>query len=171
MSLAWWSRLGVSLRGLVPFTLGLVFVFITVAPWRLPGLDPVMPMFALTAVFYWSVYRPDWLPYTATFTLGLIQDLLSGTPIGMTALIFLVVQAVVVSQRRFFLKRSFLVMWWGFVMVAPAAAFTGWFVSSLVYGGVVPVEPVIVQLLLTVLFYPPLTWILGRFHNLITDHA
>ena len=151
MSLAWWSRLGVSLRGLVPFTLGLVFVFITVAPWRLPGLDPVMPMFALMAVFYWSVYRPDWLPYTATFTLGLIQDLLSGTPTGMTALIFLVVQAVVV--------------------VAPAATFTGWFVSSLVYGGVVPVEPVIVQLLLTVLFYPPLTWILGRFHNLITDHA
>lgn len=167
----WLPSLDQALRALIPFTLTLFLVLLTVVPWRLAGFGPITPCLALIAVFYWSIYRPDRLPYTATFLLGLIQDLLSGSPVGLTSLVLLMVQGIVISQRRFFLGKSFLVVWWAFLLVAPAAALTGWAVSSLFFGSVLALGPVALQCLLAILLYPPLTWVLARAQTVMTRHA
>ena len=91
-----------------------MLVFAAALPWRLPAFAEVTPAFAVMAVFYWTIYRPERLPYVATFGIGVLQDLLAGTPLGMTALLLLVVQGVVASQRTFFRGKPFLVIWWGF---------------------------------------------------------
>lgn len=168
MRSSWLHQVDLSVRGLLPFLFGLLFLFAMLAPWRVPGLGQVTPQLVLAAVFYWAIYRPDRLPYTATFVLGMAQDILTGNPIGLEALVLLAVQAIVLAQRRFFLGKSFVVVWWGFALVAAAAAFAGWLGSSAFFGALVAPGPVAMQVLLTILLYPPMTWILGRIHSLMS---
>ena len=142
------------LRGLIPLTVTVVLVFAGSLPWRLPAFVEVTPAFAVMAVFYWTIYRPDRLPYVATFAIGVLQDLLVGTPLGMTALVLLTVQGVVASQRTFFRGKPFLVVWWGFSMVMPAAGLLGWMIGSACFDALLPIVPIAVQVALTTLLFP-----------------
>ena len=150
----WLQRADHWLRALIPVTVTVMLVFAGSLPWRLPALVEVTPAFAAMAVFYWTIYRPDRLPYAATFGIGVLQDLLSGTPLGMTALVLLIVQGVVASQRTFFRGKPFLVVWWGFAMVMPAVGLMGWIIGSLCFGTLVPLLPIVMQVVLTTLLFP-----------------
>ena len=150
----WMHRADQWLRGLIPVTVTVVLVFAGSLPWRLPAFVEVTPAFAVMAVFYWTIYRPKFLPYAATFAIGVFQDLLAGTPLGMTALVLLTVQGVVASQRTFFRGKPFLVVWWGFSMVMPAAGLLGWIIGSACFGTFVPLLPIIVQIVITTLIFP-----------------
>src|SRR3546814_20093008 len=44
-----------------------------------------MPDFALMAIYYWAVVRPNMFPVYAVFVVGLLTDLLSAGPIGLWA--------------------------------------------------------------------------------------
>ena len=158
-------RAGRALRGLAPFASILLLVFIGALPFPVPGLSPVMPALTVIAVYYWSIYRPDLLPLVATFFIGLVQDAIQGTPLGMSALVLLLVQGTVVSQRRFFRGKTFLVEWWGFMLVAPVAALIGWLLISAHAGTIVVPRPLGVRLVLTFAAYPCLSWLLGRFQH------
>ncbi|MFQ5985167.1 MAG: rod shape-determining protein MreD [Alphaproteobacteria bacterium] len=171
VKVAFRQRLERVVRGLTPFALTLLLVVVSVLPVPVPGFAPITPALALISVYYWSIYRPDLLPMVATFFVGLVQDALSGLPLGLTALVFLLVRWVVVSQRRFFLGKSFVLVWWGFMLVAPAAVSVSWALASLILGGVVAAGPVVGQLLLTVMVYPALTWLLARTHPYLPRRA
>ncbi len=157
-----WQRLDRGLRNLTPMMLTLALIFVTVLPLRVPGLAPVTPVVTLMAVYYWSIYRPELLPFAATFVVGLVQDSLSGAPLGLSSLVLLLVQGVVVSQRRFFHGKTFLVEWWGFMLVAPVALLIAWLVASLYFGVLVVPRTLGFQLLLTVALYPVLTRLFAR---------
>jgi rod shape-determining protein MreD len=117
------------------------------------------------AVYYWSIYRPDLLPLGATFFVGIVQDTLDGTPLGLSSLILVLVQGVVVSQRRFFHGKAFLVEWWGFMLVAPGAIVISWVFASLYYGVLASPRPLGFQLLMTIVLYPCLTWLFARVQH------
>ena len=165
MSPALVQRLNPYIWNSIPVATILLLVFIMIVPWRLPGFGPITPAFTLMAVFYWSIYRPDRLPYVATFCLGIVQDLLSGMPLGMTPLVLLIVQGILISQRRFLLGKSFLVVWWGFMIVAPTAAILSWTVGTMFFGALLAPVPIVVQVVMTVLLYPALTWLFDRAHQ------
>lgn len=166
-----WQRIDRGLRGLTPLLLTLALTFVTVLPLRVPGLTPVTPVVTLIAVYYWSIYRPDLLPLAATFLIGIMQDTLSGAPLGLSSLVLLLVQGVVVSQRRFFHGKTFLVEWWGFMLVAPVALLMTWFLASLYHGLFVAPRPLGFQLLLTIALYPALTWLFARAQHYLLRPA
>lgn len=154
MKAPWLLRTVRFLRGLVPLLITVLLVVASALPWRLPAFAEVTPAFVVMAVFYWTIYRPDRLPYAATFSVGLLQDLLTGTPLGMTALILLMVQGVVASQRTFFLGKPFLVVWWGFSLLMPAVGLVSWIIGSAYFDAIVPPLPILVQVVLTVILFP-----------------
>ena len=155
-------RLDLEIRGLTPLALTLALALLSVVPLRIPSLAPVTPALTLMAIYFWSIYRPDRLPLVATFLVGLIQDALSGAPLGLTALVLLLAQGVVLSQRRFFHGQAFLFEWWGFMLVAPGAALATWAFTSLYFGVLVTPRPLGFQLLLTIALYPCLAWLFAR---------
>lgn len=162
------QRLDLAVRGLTPLVLTLMLILVIALPLRLPGLSPVTPVVTLMAVYYWSIYRPDLMPPAAAFFVGLVQDTLAGMPLGMTSLVLLAVHAVVVSQRRFFHGKTFLVEWWSFMVVSPAAIFASWAIASVYYGSFVSVRSLGFQLLLTIAFYPCMAWVFARAqHHLL----
>ncbi len=168
MTLGLRYRIERALLGLAPLVLTLALVFLGVLPWPVPNFAPVTPCLTLMAVYYWTIYRPELLPPSATFLVGLVQDGLSGTPLGLNVLLLLLAHGVVVSQRRFFYGKTFLVEWWGFMLVAPGVMLVGWLLASLYNGALMAPGPIGVQLLLTIAFYPCLAWLFARAqHHLL----
>ncbi len=108
-------------RSLIPVTLSLLLVLVAILPLPVPYYSVVAPALPLMAVYYWSVYRPDLMPHVAVFIIGLLVDIFAGTPIGVNALVLLLVQVVVAAQRRLLVGKSFWMLWLGFLLVAPGA--------------------------------------------------
>ncbi|MEQ9447512.1 MAG: rod shape-determining protein MreD, partial [Rhodospirillaceae bacterium] len=67
-------------RRIVPFGLTLVLMLFALTPTHIPALSDVAPMLTLMSVYFWSIYRPDLLGYGAAFGIGILEDLLMGTP-------------------------------------------------------------------------------------------
>jgi len=160
------QRLDRVARNLIPFGLCVFLVIAGSLPLYIPGYGPISPNFALMAVFYWAIYRPDLLPPTAAFAIGLLQDILVGTAPGTTALVLLLVRAGVVTQGRVFRTKSFLVTWWGFAMVALGAGVLKWILAAGLNFTLLNPMPGIFQFALSVALFPFLGWLCVR-----TQHA
>jgi rod shape-determining protein MreD len=84
-----WQRLDLWARNSTPFGIAVLLVILNVVPTSIPDYATISPTLALIAVYHWAIYRPNLLPLTAVFALGLLQDILSGAPLGVYALVFL----------------------------------------------------------------------------------
>ncbi len=161
------DRLSQIARNGTPGLLALVFVLLSIVPYNFPGSAQLMPPLALMAVFHWGIYRPDLLPGPLAFILGLLQDILSGGPLGMWALVFLLVLFVMASQRRFFLGKKFVVEWLGFALVTPVVFFAIWLLGSIYIGAFENPGTMLVQVLLTAAFYPVMSWFMSATRRIV----
>jgi rod shape-determining protein MreD len=146
----------------LPVTLTVFLVLASVLPLRLPEAAPVKAVLPLLAVYYWAVQRPDLLPLAAVFLVGLLQDILAGLPLGLSATVLLVVHGVVVRQRRFLVGRSFAVVWWGLMIAGIGALALEWALGSAFLGVAVDPAPLAFQYALLLALYPPLAWCFAR---------
>jgi rod shape-determining protein MreD len=151
---------------IVPFLSTVLFVLVSVVPLQLPGFAAVTPSFALMAVYHWTVYRPDLLPLSAIFVLGLLLDLLNGTPfVGMSALTLLIARTAVLINRRHFVNRDFSVLWLGFLVLACGLVMFSWALVSMLNGRVLGTRPFLFEAVLTVSCYPAGSYVLARLHR------
>lgn len=151
---------------LTPFLSTLGCVFISVVPLHTPGFALATPGFALMAVFHWSIYRPELLPQSAVFALGLLLDLLSGTPyVGVSALMLLLVRTGVLMERRYFVGRTFAVLWLAFLVTAAAVGALTWAVVGLLRGELLGTPPFVFETALTVACYPVGSYLLVRLQR------
>lgn len=130
-----------------------------------PGFNTVTPAFAVMAVYCWAAWRPDYLPYTAVFAAGLLEDLIRGTPLGTGALSLLAVQGFVWAQQRLLRSRSFEVLWLGFAFAALISAAVTWCAIAFTYRAVLSPGPGAMQYLLTVAAFPALAFLLMRIER------
>jgi rod shape-determining protein MreD len=156
------TRLLRILRLLLPGLVTFIAVLLTVLPLGIPFAAVVTPFLSLMAVYYWSIYRPDLLPPAVVFVLGVLQDMLTGGPVGLLALVLLLVQALAVSQRRILLGQAFSVEWAGLLLVVAGAGAVSWTLASVYYLALVPPVPFVVQALITVALYPLGSWLFAR---------
>jgi rod shape-determining protein MreD len=146
----------------MPTLTTLVCVFVSVIPVHLPGFAVVTPAFPLMAVYHWSMYRPELLPFVAVFAAGLLLDLLTGAPLGVSSLVLLMTRVLVLTQRQHFVGRGFVLVWAGFVAVVSAAVAFEWAVVNLVYGMLLDIRPFLFQGVLTIATYPVISYLLVR---------
>ncbi|MEZ5927663.1 MAG: rod shape-determining protein MreD [Parvularculaceae bacterium] len=142
------------MKAATPTLLGVVGVLLLALPLRLgAGVVPT-PLLPLIIVFFWSVYGPSYLPAGSVFLIGLLQDMLTGGPLGLWPAVYLVTQYIVISQRSYFLGREQKVVWIGFAFAATGAALILWLVMSLMSGVLLPVGALLAQMATTILTYP-----------------
>lgn len=165
------QRIDTAVRSVTPVVMTVFLAFLTVVPVRMPGEFSVVPAFTLMAVFYWTIYRPDLMPAPAVFIIGLLQDLMTDAPLGLTALILVGTYGIVLNQRRIFLGKPFAVTWWGFMMVATAALVVRWLLSSILAGVFLRIGPGITQYLATIGLFPLVVWLFVRTHRRILPNV
>ena len=156
-----WHGLDMLGRRAVPFVLSLGLIVASVLPWPLPGATTMAPMPLVAAVFYWTVHRPDLMPATMVFLLGLLQDTLTGGPLGLTALILLVAQIGLAGQSRHIARGPFLLELMAFTVTAAGFAAASWLCTTVYYGRLASPHPLLLQFLLGLCFYPILNWVFG----------
>ena len=167
MSWLWLRQLDAHLRALLPLASAGIAALLDVVPLLGSGAASLTSFSVLCVVFFWSLYRPDLLTPAAAFLVGLLYDGLAGLPLGLTSLLLLTVRQLMVTQQRFFLPRSFPVIWFCFLLVAPAACLARWLLACLWWGELLPARPALFQLALTLALYPPVSWALTQAHNRI----
>jgi rod shape-determining protein MreD len=158
-----WSKLDAGARQLTPFGLTLLLSLIGVVPLHVLGLGAVAPVLPLIAIYHWALYRPHLMPAVAVFVIGLLQDTLTGTPIGGSAAVFVIVHGVVNTQRRFFFRKSFAIVWLGFALVSTGAFVVTWVLVSVFYGVLIHPAALFFQAFLTLGCFPLLSWALLRW--------
>lgn len=156
------QRMDLWARHIVPLATTLALLAINLVPTRIPGFSGVAPVLTMMSVYYWSIFRPDLLSPLTAFGIGLLQDVLVGTPLGVNALVLLLIQGVTSSQRRFFLGNAFAAAWWGFALVALVAMGASWLLISALFAKVLDTQALMFQYLLTISLYPVVSWVLAR---------
>lgn len=157
-----WQKLDRGARMISPVVVALLLMFVLMVPLHLPNFGTIAPSIALMTVFYWAVYRPDLVGPIAAGILGFVQDSLSGAPLGMNAIVYLLVYQSVVSQRQLFLAHGFFILWWGFALTAVISGFVTWGIHSMLHLDLVPFDPVLYQAAATISLFPAVAWLYGK---------
>ncbi len=155
------QRLDLWARTAIPLLATILAVVLNVVPLRLPDYAPLAPGFVLMAVFYWTVHRPDLMRPWAVFLIGILDDILSGTPLGVNSLVLLFVHWTIVAQHRVFRGKSFVLVWLAFALVALGAKLLLTIVAFAAGYGLLDPTVLLVQYILTLALYPPLAFIMG----------
>lgn len=153
------------LRAATPTMLGVFGVFLLAAPLRLFEGTIATPLIPLVVVYFWSLYSPGHLPAASIFFIGLLQDILSGGPLGLWPAVYLVVQYVAISQQSYFLGREVHVVWMGFAVAAASVSLILWLFMSLMSGTLLPVGGLAYQMLTTIAAYPAIAIAFGNLHR------
>ena len=157
------QRVDHAARGLVPFGLTLLLMLYAMTPTFIPGLSHITPMYAFMSVYFWSMYRPDLLGFGTVFAIGMLEDLLAGTPLGSGALILLLCQRAVMEQQKFFHTRPFGFTWLAFSLLTFAAALIRWICVGLAgASGFTPFSAMVTSSFMTIALYPIVAWVLGK---------
>jgi len=165
MITTFWQRVDLSGRSLAPVAITMLVILVNVVPTSLAGFDRVVPSLSMMAVYFWAIHRPDLLRPSAAFGLGLIEDILAGTPIGLSALTLILVHWTVVTQRAFFLAGTFVAIWGSFGLIAFAIACLRWLLQSILHLSLLPIDVSLFQALLTVALFPPVAWTFLRIQR------
>lgn len=151
----------------LPFLIGIFCVLLSFVPvGRIFGVGG-MPAFALMAIYYWAVVRPDTFPVYAVFVVGLLTDLMSGGPIGLWSFTYVFVYIIVLTQRFLMMNIPFSVFWFGFLVVAMFTGVVSWTIASIAYWMFLPVSPVLSYVLVTAAVFPLFSFLFGRIERRI----
>ena len=74
-------------------------------------------LFVFQAIFFWILYTPKLLPISIIFIAGVLQDFIYFSPIGSTALIFLLLIFLFDKYNKLFLEPSFLELFSSFMVL------------------------------------------------------
>ena len=159
------------LRRTVPVLTTLVATLLNLVVIPGAGNGVIAPSLTLACVVCWSAWRPELLPYIAVFAIGVFEDLLRGTPIGLSALVLLFAAGFVRSQAKALHGRPFGILWAFFGVVAMVAGALQWVVLLLLMGGAVAPWPAIFQFVVTIAVFPPLAWLLSRLRRAMARPA
>ncbi|MBL6932848.1 MAG: rod shape-determining protein MreD [Rhodospirillales bacterium] len=170
MKPVFWSRLDTTARRLTPFGLTVLLVLINVLPLQMPGFARVMPLLPLMSIYLWAVHHPNLMPAYAVFLIGLLQDTLTGTPLGVNVMAYLIVYGTVVWQRRFLVGKSFAVIWVGFSLVGAGAMVITWLLISSYHSVLASPDAMAFQYLLSLGVFPLLSWLFMRWQQAFLSH-
>lgn len=154
-----------------PTCVGLFCVLLVSLPMRPFGGHLPMPALPLIVVYFWTIRAPDQLPSPSVFALGLLQDFLSGGPLGLWSATYLCVQYIVLTQRSYFAGRALQVLWTGFAVAAAVSFLIVWLTTSLLVGAELNATrllnplPLLGRMFATVAVYPVFAAFFALLHQ------
>lgn len=148
-----------------PALLCLLATLLLGLPFRLFHLQLPEPIFPMICVFSWAVIRPSILSPIVILIIGLILDLLWGTPFGLWSLSMLIGYGLTLAMRAMMTGQSRMMMWAWYAGVTAVVLIAGFLFTMLHSGATSNVIGLIWQLLATSLLYPFAHRLIDRFDD------
>lgn len=162
-------QLDLAWRHAFPGLASLTLMLLSMAPFGLWGQAALLPVVALTCVWFWSLFRPAAMSPPMVLVLGVLLDLLGFLPLGVGAITLLTAHGVAQKARRFLARQGFVVIWTIFVGVACGAAAMNWVFVSLLTLSLKPLGPLVFQAGLAAAMYPVVAVPLTLAHRSFAD--
>jgi rod shape-determining protein MreD len=140
----------------------MLLALMSAVPTRINGLQNFKPLLALTAIFYYTLYRPQLFSIYFIVFLGLFEDIIFGTVLGSNALINLVFYMITSAQQKFFLKEPFWVVWVGFTLSILIICCINWLLMWILVGKLLLSYDIVMQWLLTSSLYPIMHFLFSK---------
>jgi rod shape-determining protein MreD len=146
-----WAR-GLRLAG--PSLACLAAVVVEFVPLRLPGAIVMAPNWALFAVFVLALLRHELVPPWAVFLVGLVKDILAGLPLGLNALVLMLVREAARLLEEPLRGQPFIFTWFCFSIVALAAQLCTVLLTIALTGALIAAAPATAAFAITVFAFP-----------------
>ncbi|OYV38458.1 MAG: hypothetical protein B7Z80_09960 [Rhodospirillales bacterium 20-64-7] len=160
-----WRQLDIASRFAFPAAFLVFGLFVIGLPLGFAGQAELRPVYAMACVFFWSLYRPASLPAPIVALAGLLLDLIGLSPLGLWAVLLLVLQGATLATRRRLIPRSFFLTWMVFAGFAVLLTGIAWAAQSALSLMLLPAMPAAAQSLLAVGLYPAFAACFIRAHR------
>lgn len=144
-----------------------VMVAFSLIEWPFIHAAMIKSSLVLMVIYYWAIFRPTLVPPVLCFLLGIGMDMVAGFPLGMMAIIFVATRWIVSDQRRLLMAQPYVALWAVFALVALAASLGQWILTGLVDLAWLPIGPVFLSVVGSLLVFPFVTLILIAIHRLL----
>lgn len=158
-------------RKMAPVAVTLLLVMVALMHLPVPGFADLAPMLPVMAVYYWSVHRPELLPFWAVFLVGLVIDTLTGGTLGFNALMLLLVSAFMRPQHRYLFEKGFATHWVIFMIVVVVYEFLRWVLMAVITHEFLSFGAPALRVLLAIALYPCLSWLFLRVDQAVLKQA
>lgn len=160
-NIRWGVRAGIAQA----FTVFLLLL--SLVSFSIPHTDTIKPLLILVPFYYWTIYRPSLLPLFYVFIMGLLVDFVLGFPVGLHAILFIVIRIIIKSQRLFLMGQPYLMFWLGFAIVSTSLYALEWAFFSMRYLSFMPLSGVFSSNVVTILFFPFIALILTFIQKIL----
>ena len=164
-----WRSLDTAARFAWPAAVMLLGLLLIGLPFGLPGQAELRPAYAMACVFFWSLYRPSSMPAPIVALTGIFLDLLGLSPLGLWAVLLLLLQGATLASRRRLIPRRFYISWLSFTAGAAFLSLLAWLLQSLLDLTLLPVLPPVMVAFAAAGLYPALAGLFIRAHRGTAD--
>ena len=123
--------------------------------------------FPFILIYYWSLKRSGSIGYGLIFLSGLLNDVVVGMPIGVSALSYLLICGFSAYLRNITLRPSLFKDWFFFGFAILVVNSVGYVTMSLFFDVNIVYPDILVNVLFTFLFYVIFSSIFDYYHRLV----
>ena len=123
--------------------------------------------FPFILIYYWSLKRSGSVGYGLIFLSGLINDVVIGMPIGLSALSYLLICGFSAYLRNITLRPSLIKDWFFFGFAILVVNSIAYVIMSLFFDFNIDYPNILVNILFTFLFYTIFSNIFDYYHRLV----
>ncbi len=153
---------------IIPLLSGILGALASSLPISLTGGAVPPPLLSFMAVYFWCLVRPDLMPPAAALLIGIVQDFVSGSPIGLWATAYVAIYAVLEGQRESFAGLAGIGAILGFALAMLLVTAAAYGIAAVYFWRVLPLMPHVLQIAVSVLCYIPLLPMLnGLQHKVV----
>ncbi|MCB9988607.1 MAG: rod shape-determining protein MreD [Rhodospirillales bacterium] len=160
-------RPGVALRFVVPQLLLVSLALLNSLSFSVVFVGNLNPFFVVMAIYYWAIYRPTLVAPLWCMLLGLLMDIVAGGALGVNAVILVLVQFIVRTQRRFLMGQPFVVMWFIFGLMVETVALLQWGLQGIAVGMWGDIMPAIINGAVSFFLFPFISMLLVLTHRML----
>ena len=123
--------------------------------------------FPFILIYYWSLKRSGSIGYGLIFLSGLLNDVVVGMPIGVSALSYLLICGFSAYLRNITLRPSLIKDWFFFGFAIIVVNSVGYVIMNLFFNVEIIYADILVNILFTFLFYVIFSNIFDYYHRLV----
>lgn len=160
-ALAFWST--------IPMMLTVMLMAAYLVPKHITSLAGIVPLMHMIAIFYWAMADIRNMPYWFVFLAGVLIDVLTGLPLGISSLLYVIFVMFLRMQRKFVHKEGFFANWAFFGALLMVICGIQWLLITSLGDTNHSLFPLFIQWLITVCCYPIFSRMFDGVHAVIAS--
>ena len=150
---------------LLPFMVSALLLLFSYVPFDFLFLNSIRPAMGMICVYFWLQHRPDLFNLGSVFCLGVLDDVVTSSPLGSNIFELLLMYVLVNNTSRFLNAKPFVVLWYGFALLALVTMLSRWLIVSVYYSQFLPLSMLAFSYMVTIAVYPLISLLLAFVQN------